>query len=184
MTKPDHSERPSDEADARQLQLASQEGQAYQQSLQYMATQVADSGATLRAGDYIVGYAQEKAEGMYAPRGEGELEWVEPEEGQNCHLEISVSDGADGRFVPYLTIHATLTKQGGEQVGPFEVPFLWHPGLYHYGKNIQVPGDGQYDLHVRIEPPPFMRHDRTNGNRYASTVEVDFRDIPLRTGRE
>lgn len=184
MTQPDHSMRPSDEADARQLDLARQEGAAYQASLQYMTTQVADSGASQRAGEYIVGYAQEKAEGMYMPRGEGQLEWMEPAEGENCHLEISVSDAADGRFVPYLTVHATLTKDSGERVGPFEVPFVWHPGLHHYGTNIQVPGDGSYDLYVRIEPPPFMRHDQENGHRYARTVEVDFGGIPLKTGRE
>jgi hypothetical protein len=176
-------EQPSDEADKKQLEMAHQEGEAYHRSLLYMAQEVADSGGQQRARDYIVAYAQERAEGMYMLRSEGKLEWVEPSD-ENCHLEISVSDAGDQRFIPYLRIEATLAAQDGERIGPFEVPFLWHPGLYHYGRNIKVPRDGRYTLHVRIEPPTFMRHDKTNGRRYAETVEVEFRDIPIKTGRE
>jgi hypothetical protein len=32
---------------------------------------------------------------------------------------------------------------------------------------------------VRIEPPAFMRHDRTNGRRFAAPVEVEFPDVPF-----
>ncbi len=177
------SEKPSDEADQRQLDMAREEGAAYQRSLSYMVEQVADTGRRQRAGDYIVGFAQERAEGMYLLRGEGELEWVEPEE-ENCHLEISVSDAGDQRFIPGLEIEATLTDPDGSQVGPFHLPFLWHPGLYHYGRNVKLPGDGLYTLKVRISPPRFMRHDRTNGCRYARTVEVEFADVEIRTGKE
>ncbi len=175
---------PSDEADRKQLQIARKDGDAYQEALQYMVNEVAHTGATQRAGDYTVGYAQEEAEGMYALLSEGNLEWQEPAPGDNCHLEISVSDAADGRFIPALKIHATLTKQDGQRVGPFEVPFLWHPGLYHYGLDLQVPGDGHYTLNVKIEPPTFKRHDKKNGQRYAETVEVEFGDVNIKTGRE
>jgi hypothetical protein len=174
---------PSDEADRKQLDMAKAEGDAYQRSLRYMAEEVADSGGRQAAGDYIVAYAQERAEGMYMLRGEGKLEWTEPER-ENCHLEISVSDAADGRFIPYLKIEASLTAESGVTVGPFEVPFVWHPGLYHYGRNIEVPGDGRYTLQVRIAPPDFMRHDEVNGRRYASAVEVTFKDVAVKTGRE
>lgn len=176
-------EKPSDEADRKQLEMARQEGDAYHRSLLYMAQEVADSGGQQRAGDYIVAYAQERAEGMYMLRGEGELEWVEPTD-ENCHLEISVSDAGDQRFVPYLEVEATLTAPDGEKIGPFEVPFLWHPGLYHYGRNIKVPGDGKYALRVRIAAPTFMRHDKTNGRRYAEAVEAEFKEIEIKTGRE
>lgn len=175
-------ERPSDEGDRRQLELARQEGAAYQRELDYMVEKVAHSGGRRRAGDYVVAYAQEEAEGMYAPR-DGGLEWVEPGD-ENCHLEISVSDAGDQRFVPGLKVVATLSAKDGQQVGPFEVPFLWHPGLYHYGKNVKVPGSGVYTLRVRIEPPTFMRHDKVNGRRYADAVEVEFADVDIKAGRE
>lgn len=182
--RPLPSERPSDEADAQQLKLAQREGDAYHAALRYMVEQVADTGAQQRAGDYIVAFAQERAEGMYHLHGDGDLRWMEPAEGENCHLEISVSDAADHRFIPYLTIHATLTAQDGQQIGPVEIPFVWHPGLYHYGRNLTVPGDGSYTIRVQFDPPRFMRHDKVNGRRYAEPVDVEFRDVHVKTGRE
>jgi uncharacterized protein involved in high-affinity Fe2+ transport len=163
--------------------MAKKEGAAYNASLRYMAEEVADSGGQTRAGDYIVAYAQERAEGMYMLKGEGELNWEEPTD-ENCHLEIAVSDAGDQRFIPYLEITATLTSELGEAVGPFEVPFVWHPGLYHYGTNVRLPGDGAYRLDLKIKPPSFMRHDKVNGKRYAETVEVTFNDVEIKTGRE
>ncbi len=176
-------EKVSDEADRHQLDMAKKEGAAYHASLKYMAEEVADSGGQIRAGDYIVAYAQERAEGMYALKDEGQLSWEEPAD-KNCHLEISVSDAGDLRFIPYLEIAATLTAEDGETIGPFQVPFVWHPGLYHYGKNIKVPGDGRYRLDVTIKPPTFMRHDEVNGKRYAETVQVTFDAIEIKTGKE
>lgn len=176
-------ETPSDETNARQLQMAKDEGAAYQRSLDYMVNRVADTGAKQRAGDYIIGIAQERAEGMYALKGDGQLEWTEPEE-ENCHLEVSVSDAADNRFIPALDIEATLLRDGDAPIGPFKVPFLWHPGLYHYGRNIKVPGDGVYAIRLRIAPPNFMRHDKENGKRYASTVVIEFPDVKVTTGQE
>jgi uncharacterized protein involved in high-affinity Fe2+ transport len=174
---------PSDEADAKQLDMARQEGEAYHRSLLYMANEVADAGGQQAVGDYIVAFAQERAEGMYMLRNEGELEWIEPEE-ENCHLEISVSDAADGRFIPALDIKATLVPEQGAPIGPFQVPFLWHPGLYHYGRNVTLPGDGRYTLRVVIAPPTFMRHDKINGRLYATAVAVEFKDVQIKTGRE
>jgi uncharacterized protein involved in high-affinity Fe2+ transport len=176
-------ERPSDEADRKQLSMAKSEGDAYQKSLAYMAKEVADAGDSKRAGDYIVAYAQERAEGMYVMQSNGRLKWSPPD-GKNCHLEISVSDAGDGRFVPYLDVKATLTAPGGKTIGPFKIPFVWHPGLYHYGRNIKVPGDGKYRLKVEIAPPKFMRHDKANGKRYAKGVTTEFRNVPISTGQD
>jgi len=163
--------------------MAKKEGEAYHHSLRYMAEEVADNGDKKRAGGYIVAYAQERAEGMYMPDKNGNLKWSEPTE-ENCHLEISVSDAGDKRFIPYLTITATLVPSSGNVIGPFEIPFVWHPGLYHYGRNVRVPGDGHYALRISIEPPTFMRHDKINGRRYAERVDVEFEKIKIKTGRE
>ena len=71
----------SDEVDDRQLELAKAEGEAYTRSLDYMIEEVADAGGDMRtAGDYVVGYAQEEAEGMYRLESEGEFEWTEPDD--------------------------------------------------------------------------------------------------------
>ncbi len=172
---------PSDEATKQGLQLAQEQGQAYQEALKYMTTQVAH-GSKKPAGDYIVGYAVEEAEGLYHVR-DGQLQWIEPTDA-NAHIEVAVCDGADGRFIPSLTVYATLIQSNGKEIGTHQQPFLWHPTIYHYGRNWQVPGDGDYTLRIRIEPPTFSRHDKTNGLRYSQPVEVEFSGVKIKTGRK
>jgi hypothetical protein len=171
----------SDEADAEELDLARAEGRAYVEALEHMVQEVANGGGEKRAGDYIVAYAHEEAEGMYRRRGD-ELEWQDPD--GNIHLEISVRDAADHRFVPGLKVQLTVVDEDGEEVGTESMPFLWHPWLYHYGRNWSIPGDGAYTLRVRIEAPEFMRHDEENGRRYGEPVHVEFEDVELETGVE
>jgi len=172
----------SEELDERQKQLAAEEGEVYQLSLRHMIETVADTGGSKVIGDYVVGFAIEEAEGLYEYAGDGELEWVEPDE-ENCHLEVAVADAADGRFVPHLDVSAHFTSGDGNEVGPVEPSFLWHPGLYHYGANVHVPEEGTYTLRVRVEAPTFRRHDRENGDRYAEAVEVEFEDVDVTTGQ-
>lgn len=172
----------SDEATEAQLQLAREQGAALQRALDEMVQREAHDGREIDAGEYLVGYAVEAAEGMYELH-DGQLVWHGPE-AENVHVEVSVRDGADGRFVPGLTVYATLIDQNGQEIGTHQQPFVWHPWLYHYGRNWQVPGDGEYTLRVRIEPATFHRHDPKNGRRYAKAVEVDFSGIKIKTGRK
>lgn len=174
--------RTSDEANQEQLRLARAQGEALKAAVEYMTKQEADDGSETRAGDFRVGYAVESAEGVYQLRG-GELVWEEPDQ-ENVHVEVSVRDGGDGRFVPGLEVFATLVDEAGREVGTHQQPFLWHPWLYHYGRNWTVPGDGTYTLRVRIEPPQFGRHDKENGKRYAEPVHVEFTDVKIKTGRK
>lgn len=174
--------KPSDEVDEHQLKLAKKAGAAYYEALQYMANDVAHTGGMQEAGDYIVAFAQEEAEGMYHLKN-GSLEWVEPGD-ENCHIEVAVLDAADHRFLPHLDIEATLIDDAGDEVATFECRFLWHPGLFHYGRNVKVPGGGTYDLRVRVAAPTFARHDQTNGDRYGEPVEVTFEGIDIKTGQD
>lgn len=175
--------KPSDEADEKQLRMARQEGDAYHRSLQYMAGQKADAGGLQRAGDYIVAFAQERAEGMWMLHGEGKLVWMEAGD-ENCHIEVVVSDAVDRRFIPGLDIKVTFRSEKGKSYGPMKVPFVWHPGLYHYGRNLKLPGDGRYTIRIHVAPPKFMRHDKELGRLYASTVTAEFKDVLIKTGRE
>jgi uncharacterized protein involved in high-affinity Fe2+ transport len=178
----DQSMEPSEEVDERQLELARAEGEAYQDALEYMATEVAHAGDKRQVDDYVIGYAIEEAEGMYEARPEGQLEWVEPES-ENCHLEVAVASAADGRFLPYLDVEAKLIAEDGTTVGPHEIPFIWHPGLYHYGKNLEVPGEGSYTVRIEVAPPEFRRHDETNGDRFVDGIEVEFEGVEIETGQ-
>lgn len=168
---------PSEEATAEQLQMARQQGHVLEQALRHMTTEVADDGQEIEAGPYLVTYAVEKAEGMWVPEN-GELVWHDPEE-ENVHLEVSVRDAADGRFIPNLTVHARLVNSEGNDVGMHQQPFIWHPWLYHYGRNWKVPKNGDYTLYVHIEAPTFHRHDPMNGNRYGHDVEVEFSPVKI-----
>lgn len=172
----------SEEVDDRQLELARQAGDAYQAALEYMAEEVAHTGATRESGDYLVGIAQEEAEGLYAPTGDGDLEWREPD-AENCHIEVAVCDADDGRFLPELDVSVTVLD-GDETVASFQPSFLWHPGLFHYGANITLPDDGEYTIRVQVDPPTFHRHDETNGRRYADGAAVTFEAVDVETGQD
>lgn len=174
--------RPSDEADPTQLRLAQEEGKAYVKSLEHMVKEVAHTGRTKRCGDFVIGFAQEKAEGLYQLR-DGSLEWTEPKEGENCHFEVSVVDATDHRFVPNLDVTLTVIDPEEGELDTRKMPFLWHPGLYHYGCNWSLPGDGRYSLQVHVAAPTFPRHDKKNGCRYAEPAEVSFDDVQVKTGR-
>lgn len=171
----------SSEADARQLELARRQGEAYRAALEHMAERVAHDGGMQTVDQYLVAYAIEEAEGMYAWR-DGELEWQEPED-ENLHVEIVVADASDGRFVPCLQVTGTLIDPNGNEVGTHEHPLLWHPMLYHYGRNWTVPCDGEYTLRVHVEPPRFMRHDEINGRRWQAPVDAVFENVKVERGQ-
>lgn len=162
----------SEESTKKQLELAKQQGEAFMAAVKAMDE---ESGADItRAGQYEVGIVVEDAEGMWHLGSPGNLVWKEPEK-ENAHIEVVVRDAADGRFIPGLTIHVTVTGPDGTEVGTHQQEMLWHPWLYHYGRNWEVPGEGEYTIRVKIDAPAFMRHDHENGKRYAEDVEVEFR---------
>ncbi len=166
------------EASPQQLDLARAQGDAYGRALEHMIGHVADAGGEKTAGHYRIGFAVEQAEGMYEWE-DGELVWREPED-ENLHLEISVRDAADGTFVPGVRVTATLLDERGNEVSAHRQPLVWHPMLYHYGRNWSIPADGEYTLRVRVEPPEFMRHDEVNGRRFDHAAEVEFPGVPIK----
>jgi hypothetical protein len=171
---------PSNEATTDQLALAIEQGEAFQHAVDAMMEE-ADDGAERTVGGCIVGYAVGKAEGMYYRKGP-RLEWMDPGD-TNVHVEVIVRDSADGRFLPGLCVQATLIDAAGKEIGTELQPFIWHPWLYHYGRNWRVPGDGAYGLRIHIDPPEFSRHDEKNGKRYMEPVDVEFMGVKIKTGQ-
>jgi uncharacterized protein involved in high-affinity Fe2+ transport len=167
----------SEESDRGQLRLARRQGDALREAVDAM-NEESDSGVlTQRAGDFEIAVAVEEAEGMWEPQN-GELEWHNPED-ENCHVEVCVRDAADGRFVPELDVTVTLVDPDGNELGTHAQPFLWHPWLYHYGRNWTVPEEGEYRIRVRVEAPRFARHDHENGCRFREAVEVEFGGVQI-----
>ena len=172
----------SSEADAKQLELAREQGASYRKALEHMANEVAHDGGMQTVDQYLVAYAIEEAEGMFMWE-DGELHWHDPED-ENLHVEIAVCDASDGRFIPGLKVTATLVDPDGNEVGTHVHELLWHPMLYHYGRNWQVPADGTYTLKVRVEPPTFMRHDEINGCRFTEAAETVFKGVQVERGQD
>lgn len=171
----------SEVVDGRQLAAARDEGEGYERAVDRLAAAAAAAGGPEHAGDYVVRYVQGPAEGAYVPAAEGGLEWVGPQT-ENCHLGVAVADADDSRFVPHLSVTATLVADD-EALEPVELPYVWHPGASHYGADLTVPGDGTYDLQVRIDPAGFHRQDRDNGDRYDDPAEVVFEDVSVQCGQ-
>ncbi|MFP4345904.1 MAG: iron transporter [Anaerolineales bacterium] len=168
----------SEETKERHLEMAKAQGEAYEKALMEMINHMAEGGGVKRRGDYLIGYALEKAEGMWQPQEYGQLTWQEPED-ENLHIEVVVRDGADGRFIPGLVVQVTLLNSQNRDVGKHRHYFIWHPWLYHYGRNWKVPEEGTYTLKVHIEPPEWNRHDKKNGQRYAEEVDVTFENVEI-----
>lgn len=173
---------PSDEADEKGLELGRAQGEALSRTLRHMTDEIAHDGGKMQVGEYLVAYAVEEAEGMYVPKN-GKLEWQPPEE-ENAHIEVAVCDAADGRLIPGLDVQATITGPDGEDHGTHPLPLLWHPYLYHYGRNWKLPGDGSYRLRVRFDPPSFPRHDERNGHRFVEGGDVTFEDVRVKAGQD
>ncbi len=100
------------------------------------------------------------------------------------HVEVSVRDAGDGRFVPGVRVLATLVDADGTEVGTHEQPLMWHPMIYHYWRKRTVPADGRYTLRMRVEPPTLMRHDEVNGKRLTEPVEVEFEGVDIERGSD
>jgi hypothetical protein len=171
-------EQSSKEATADELAIAQAEGKAYGQALAGMQSKTKNQ--TQWIGDYQVIVLAEKAEGLWVPTNDG-LTWTEPDK-FNAHIEVSVRDAGDGRFVPGLQVTISLTPPGGPAIGPQTLPFVWHPVFYHYGLNWNLPSAGDYSVHVHIDPPQFSRHDQTNGKRYVDPVDFDV-TLTIETGK-
>lgn len=174
--------RQTDEASREGLRLAAEAGDAYMRMVDFFISNVAATGAKKRAGDFVVAVAEETAEPLWHLIA-GRLELADPPKGANAHLEVVVMDGADNRFVPCLTVTATVRDTGGHEIGTWDLPFLWHPTMFHYGRSVRLPGDGTYSMTVGIEVPAYPRHDRINGKRYAKPVRAEFSNLKMRTGR-
>ncbi len=161
----------------RELHLARAQGDAYGEAVQHLTAVAVDPGDQQRAGEYWIGYTVQQAEGVYE-WVDDQLVWREPGDG-DLHLEVTVRDAGDGRFVPCARVLVTVIDAHEAELGTHVQPLLWHPTIYHYGRDWRAVTNGPHRLRVRVEPPTFMRQDRLNGQRFTEPVEVEFTDVDL-----
>lgn len=172
----------SDEATRTGIRLAHEAGDAYRRQVEHFVAEVAHWGEIKRAGDYAVGFAVEEAEPLYHPAA-GKLELQEPFADCNAHFEVVVMDAADSRFIPELDVAVHVWHEDRDW-GTVDLPFLWHPTMFHYGNNVHLPEGGKYRVVVSIGTPRFCRHDKVNGRRYEQPVSVVFDNVDVKLGRK
>ena len=161
--------------------LVNKQGEAYQASYNELMNE--DPHSVVKIDDYIVTTSFEKAEGMYMLQTDLSLRWVVPEEKDNQHIEVIVQDGKDKRFIPYLAVSLRL-YQGKIVIVDQQVPFIWHPFVFHYGINGHIPEEGEYEPEVTIKMPLFHRHDEVRGKRYGKDVQIKLPRVHLTPGKK
>lgn len=169
----------------RRAELAQAQGAALEHALATMIGGVAADGAVVRRGDYVVAYAVELAEGYFHWQN-GELQYdlgVEESAEQNAHVEVAILDAETGRFLPALAVQAQLLR-GGESIGTFEEPLMWHPWIYHYGRNWRVPSEGKYSLDIRFDAPRWHIYGAAAGPRFQQGETVHFDDVRMKVGQK
>lgn len=173
---------PSGEGDRRGLELGREQGNALERTLRHMLADIAEGGEEREVGQYLVALAYEKAEGMYQWR-DSHLEWIEPGD-ENVHLEVVVRDASDGRFIPGLDVIATILDRNGTEIGTHALPLLWHPYLYHYGRNWRLPDAAPFTVRIAFDAPKFPRHDKKNGRRFLEGATVEFTALKPKLGQD
>lgn len=167
---------------AKKQEIALEQGKAFTKALNLMKK--IDSNVDAETEEYLLTLACEEAEGMYKVQPEGDLLWNIPKKGENVHIEIVVRDKEDLRFIPQLSVYINVFDKNGNEVVSSELPFLWHPFLFHYGADVHLPEDGRYNAEVKIERPDFGRHDENKGKRYEKSIKSKFPTINITTGRK
>ncbi len=178
-------------SDTARLTLAANEGAALARSLNEMANNVAVSGGSVRAGEYLPYIAFERSEGYWVPHGtnrEGvNLRYtIEADESaaRNAHLEIGVRDSLTGRFMPGLHVRGTVLDAAGRTVGTYEPPFMWHSWIHHYGMNFRVAHSGAYSVRIHADPPPYRRYGPGAERLFAGPVDATIDHLKIVTGQK
>ena len=179
---------PLADAAAGQQLLAQAQGDAFHQTTQAMYAQ-ANDGHDKPLGDYHVGYAIEYAEAYwYFPDSTSrKLRYqthVESSAVSNGHVEITVLEARTGRFLPGLHITGTVLDEHNQPIATHDVPFMWHPWLYHYGENWRVRGTGTYHLRIHADAPAYRRYGRTAGREFASAIDTEFDNVKITSGQK
>ena len=137
-------------------------------------------GGHREAGDYLVAYQVDLACWLSYPET-GSPVYHNPGE-KNARIAIAIYDRDSLHMVHGLQVWVTVLDEHGNEVGTAQHPFLYRPGRNQYGSDWQLPGDGKYNLRVRIEAPDSLR--RWNGQPYSSPVDVEFHSVEICTGHK
>lgn len=132
--------------------------------------------------NYLIAFSLEFARNLTYP-GDGTPQWQAIGQ-DNAHIGIAVHDEADLHFITGLSVTVTVLDHNEYLIGSYKHPLLHRPNFHHYGRNWKLPGDGLYTLRIRVETPPNMLRDEANRRIYSARVDVEFRNIAIKTGQK
>ncbi len=76
------------------------------------------------------------------------------------HVEVRVKDKASGQLIPYIVVNMDLLREGRSVLQDQPLVPMLQSGAdvsqMHYGNNVKFPGQGEYQVFVRMEPSPLL----------------------------
>ncbi len=123
--------------------------------------------------DYTVGLAYSYPHRFWTMEGRDSVQKVEIRGGvDDIHLMASVWDGDTGTFVP-ASVTATFYEDGDETSESNLWTMVSQEMGFHHGDNMDIGGDGVYEVEVTVSPDAFERRGGFEG-RFEDTVETTF----------
>jgi len=83
---------------------------------------------------------------------------VKPGPHASFHLMVMLSDTQTGVALPYASVWATITHDGGIVYDERQWPMISRYMGPHYGNDVTLPGPGTYHLTLLVSPPVAARH--------------------------
>jgi hypothetical protein len=76
------------------------------------------------------------------------------------HISVQVRDQASGQLIPYVIVSLDLLREGRPVLQDQPLVPMVQSGTdvsqMHYGNNVKIPGAGEYQVFVRMEPSPVL----------------------------
>lgn len=170
---------------ARRLELARRQGASQRRALGTMLSGVAVDGQITQVADYWVACAVEYAEGFwYEKRGQLAYDTGAEESAEhNAHVEVAVADAVTGRLLTDIAVSATLLL-GEHSLGTRQQALMWHPWLYHYGRNWRVPRSSNYRLRVELGPTRCVQRFGNPRQQNTQPIFVEFNPVRIKAGEK
>ncbi|MFB6136872.1 MAG: iron transporter [Halobacteriaceae archaeon] len=143
----------------------------------------------VEAGPYRCALAYSYPHRFWTVTGE-HTEKVPLQDEDSVHLMPVVWDAESGVVPPDLSPHLTISRDGNQvdSLGPWQM--LSQRMGFHFGDNVALPGEGTYDVSVRVGAPTLARRgslaDNAGGETFSFTLEysnsavedISYRDVP------
>lgn len=76
------------------------------------------------------------------------------------HVGVQIRDQASGQLIPYAVVSMDLLREGRATLQDQALVPMLQNGMdvsqMHYGNNVKFPGNGEYQVFVRMEPSPLL----------------------------